>query len=48
MSGGKRPKNGAEFSPVSMNMFGAVSIADVDEGGVDHDVLLAAVEQVIE
>ena len=41
-------KNEVEFSPVSMNMFGAVGIADVDEGGVDHDVLLTAVEQVVE
>ena len=34
--------------PVSVHMFGAVGIADMDEGGVDHDVLLAAVEQVVE
>ena len=29
-------------------MLGAVSIADVDQGGVDHDVLFATVEQIIE
>ena len=45
---GRGQKNEVEFSPVSMNMFGAVGIADVDEGGVDHDVLLTAVEQVVE
>lgn len=37
-----------KFLPVPVNMFGAVGVADMDQGGVDHDVLLAAVEQVIE
>ena len=34
--------------PISVHMLGAVGIADVDQGGVDHDVLFATVEQVIE
>ena len=37
-----------KFLPVPVNMFGAVGVADMDQGGVDHDVLFAAVEQVIE
>jgi hypothetical protein len=34
--------------PVSVHVFGAVGVTDVDQGGVDHDSLLAAVEEVVE
>ena len=32
--------------PVSVNVAGTVGVAEVNEGGVDHDLLLALGEQV--
>ena len=47
-SGRDKARQRVKFLPISVNMFGAVGIANVDESRIDHDVLLAAIEQVIE
>ena len=36
------------FLPVAMHVAGAVGVAEVDEGGVDEDVLLALLQQILQ
>ena len=35
-------------SPIAMDVFGAEGVTEVDQGGIDHDVLFAAVKQVFQ